>query len=517
MKTFSKLLVVCLVMTVITAGLTPQSARAAKNTVTYAMYGDVKDWDPAIAFSLEIQMLLNVYEPLVWYNKPGSDKQLSPGLATEWKVSDDGLTWSFKIREGVKFHDGEPLTAEAAKMSLERTKTEKKGPWYIWADVESFAATDEHTLVIKTKSPQPIDLIAAAQYGAYIYSPKAAEMGTDWFNQGNAAGTGPYKVRQWEQGQQVVLEKYEDYWGGWNEEQFDRAILKVVTENATQVQMLKAGEADFISLAPADLMESLNAEANIDAYGAPAWKNAMFLINTQKGATANKKFRQALTYLWDYDSVVKDIYAGFAEVGRGPIPATMWGHNASLPAPEFNPEKAKQLLAESGVPENEWKISLAYIGTSEGYKNSALLFQANAAQAGIEVELLPGEWGVIWDKAKNLETAPNIQSMTWWPTYATPNDWLIGLFRTEENAVFNLSHYKNPAFDTLIDEGVAVEGSDRDTAIAKYAEAQQLLIDDAVAIFYADIKTRRANLADIEGVRNNPAYDGVYFYGLNRK
>jgi len=489
---------------------------AASNPVTYAMYGDVKDWDPSIAFSLEVMMLANVYEPLLWYNPPGSEQQFTPALATEWSVSDDGLTWTFKLREGVQFHDGEPFNAEAAKMAIERTKEMKKGAWYIWADVASIEAPDDSTLVIKTNDPQPIDLIASSQYAAYMYSPKAAEKGTDWFNEGNAAGTGPYKVGQWVKGQQIILDKNEDYWGGWTDKNFDRVILKPVTENATQVQMLKSGEAQFISLVPSDMVASLNNEANISSYAIPSWKNSQFLINTKKSPTDNKKFRQALTHLWDYDTVVNEIYAGHAEVGRGVVPATLWGHHDGIQAPGFDPEKAKHLLKESGVPESEWKVTMAYIGTSEEYKNSALLFQANAAEAGVEVELLPGEWGVIWDRAKNLETAPNLQSMTWWPTYPTPNDWMIGLFRTEEKALFNLSHYSNPEYDKILDAGVALEGSDRAKAIENYHKAQQILMDDAVAIFYADINTRIARSSDIKGLEVNPAYNAVFFHRIHR-
>jgi peptide/nickel transport system substrate-binding protein len=495
----------------------PSAQAAAKNTVTYAMYGDVKDWDPSIAFSLEVMMLVNVYEPLLWYNPPGSDEQFSPALATSWSVSDDGLSWTFTLREGVKFHDGEPFNAAAAKTALERTISMKKGAWYIWASVESIEAPDDATLVIKTKGPQPVDLIASSQYGAYIFSPKAAEAGTEWFNQGNAAGTGPYLLRQWVKGQQVVLEKNADYWGGWSDKNFDRVILKPVTENATQVQMLKAGEADFISLVPADLVDSLNQEDGISAYAIPSWKNSMYLINTEKYPTDNVKFRQALTHLWDYDTVVRDIYAGHAEVARGVVPATMWGHNAKIQAPAFDPALAKKLIEESGVPQEDWKVTMAYIGTSEEYKNSALLLQENARQIGVEIELMPGEWGVIWDRAKNLDTAPNLQSMTWWPTYPTPNDWMIGLYRTEDPALFNLSHYSNPEYDKLLDAGVALEGPDRDLAVEKYNAAQQILVDDAVAIFYADIKKRIARRSDIEGLEVNPAYEGVFFHRIQRQ
>jgi peptide/nickel transport system substrate-binding protein len=502
---------------VMTSGLAVPTAEAARNTTTYAMYGDVKDWDPSIAFSLEVMMLANVYEPLLWYNRPGSAEQFTPALAKSWSVSGDGLTWTFKLREGVKFHDGTPFNAAAAKASIDRTKQMKKGPYYIWDPVTSIQAPNDTTLIIETKTPTPVDLIASSQYGAYMFSPTAAEKGTDWFNQGNAAGTGPYHVRQYSKGQQVVLEKFDDYWGGWTDKNFDRVILKVVTENATQVQMLKSGEADFISLVPADTVDSLDKDAGIVAGGEPSWKNSQFLINTKKSPTDNKTFRQALTHLWDYDTVVRDIYAGFAEVGRGPLPATMWGHDGSVHTPKFDPALAKKLIEESGVAASDRKITMAYIGTSEEYKNSALLFQENARQAGVEVELLPGEWGTIWANAKNLDTAPNLQSMTWWPTYATPNDWLIGLYRTEKKALFNLSHYSNPAYDKVLNEGVALEGSDRATAIAKYAKAQEILMEDAVAIFYADINTRTARRADIEGYEDNPAYNAVFFHRISRK
>ncbi len=497
--------------------LTLVAEQVQAKTATYAMYDDIKDWDPAVAFSLEVMMLANVYEPLLWYNEPGSKEQFTPALATDWSVSDDGLVWTFNLRKGVTFHDGSAFNASAAKKALDRNRTLKKGAWYIWASVKEIAVVDDYTITITTGTPQPIDLIASSQYGAYIYSPQAADKGTDWFNEGNAAGTGPYTVRQWSQGQQVVLEANKNFWGGWSQDQYDRVILRVVTENATQVQMLKSGEAQFISLVPADILESLDKEKGIDAYAEPSWKNSQFLINTQKYPTDNKAFRQALTYMWDYKSVVNDILSGHAEVSRGVVPSTMWGHNNKVKAQKFDLKTAAKLLKDSGVPKSDWKVSIAYIGTSETYKNAALLFQANAAQVGVDVELLPGEWGVIWDKAKNLDSAPNLQSMTWWPTYPTPNDWMIGLFHTEENALFNLSHYSNPEYDALLDKGVELEGSDRDEAIRLYGEAQQILVDDAVAIFYADIKSRVAKSSSVKGYKSNPAYAAVFFYDLTEK
>jgi peptide/nickel transport system substrate-binding protein len=335
--------------------------------------------------------------------------------------------------------------------------------------------------------------------------------------QGNAAGTGPYKVDSWEKSQQVVLTKFDDYWGGWQGKHFNRVVIKVVLEKSTQVQMIKSGEADFASLAPVDALPALRKSPGVEVITPKSWKNSMFLINTQKFPTDNLKVRQALCYVWDYNAVVNSIYNGLATVAEGPVPKTMWGHNPNLPKYEFNLKKAAQLIQESGIPKDKLQLTLAYIGTSQEYENCAQLLQANLAKIGVQLELLPGPWGTIWEKAKNLETAPNLQSMTWWPTYPTPNDWLIGMFKTEKKALFNLSHYSNSQVDALLDEGVKMEGVDRDAAINAYQEAQRIIVEDAAAVFYADIATRIVKRASVKGLVDNPAYGAWFYYQLYRE
>jgi peptide/nickel transport system substrate-binding protein len=493
------------------------AAGEAKDTLIYAAYGDIKDWDPSMAFSMEVVMLVSVYEPLVYYNPPGSAEQLRPALATAWEKSDDGLTWTFHLRKGVKFHDGEPFNAAAVKYSIDRTMKMKKGAYYIWSPVKEIVVVDDYTVRFFLKNPAPIDLIASSQYGAYIFSPRAGEKGTDWFMQGNAAGTGPYQVESWEKSQQVVLTRFDEYWGGWDGDHFDRVVIKVVLEKSTQVQMIKSGEADFASLAPVDALPALQKNPAVDVITPKSWKNSMFLINTKKFPTDNPKIRKALNYAWDYTAVVNSIYNGLATVAEGPVPKTMWGHNPNLPTYEYDLQKAQQLIKESGIPKDKLKMDLAYIGTSQEYENCAMLLQANLARIGVFLELKPGPWGTIWEKAKNLETAPNLQSMTWWPTYPTPNDWLIGMFKTEKKALFNLSHYSNPKVDALLDQGVKLEGVDRDAAIKAYQEAQRLIVEDAPAIFYADIATRTVKRASVKGYVSNPAYNAEFYYQLSRE
>jgi peptide/nickel transport system substrate-binding protein len=487
----------------------------ADKPLVYAMYADIKDWDPSVAASTEAVLLSNVYETLVGY-RPEAKPALVPALATAWTSSKDGRTWTFTLRKNVLFHDGSAFDAAAAKASIERTIKLAKGSAYIWDAVESVGAPDSTTLVIKTKTATPVDLIASSQYAAYMISPKAMAGGTDWFSQGQDGGTGPYRVKSWARGQNVSLERFDAYWGGWQPRQVAAVQLRVVQEAATQAQLIRSGEADVITLPSADLVQALAKEPGVVVLRGNSWRNTQMLINTRKPPTDNVAFRQALAYAWDYAAVVDKIYEGGATAAHGVVPATLWGHDPKLRMPQLDLARARTLLAQSGVPPAQRKLVATYIGTSEEYKNSLLVFKANLAKIGIELELRPGPWGKIWDEAKQLETAPNLISMTWWPAYATPSDWLVGLFRSEKQTVFNLSHYANPAYDERVNRGLALEAVDRTAAIAQYSQAQQMLIDDAVAIFVADLGGRVIHRKSLTGVEINPAYDGLNFYRLRR-
>jgi peptide/nickel transport system substrate-binding protein len=496
---------------------TPAQTEFDDGTYVIAMYSDFTDWDPATAFSLEIWYLYNVYEPLLWYNPPGSAEQFTPALATSWESADEGMTWTFYLREGVTFHDGTPFNADAVKYSIERIMEMGGGAAWIWGAVEEIEIVDDYTVVFHLGYAAPLDLIASSQYQAYIMSPTSADKGTEWFMEGNDAGTGPYMVASWEPEQQTVLVKYDDYWGGWKGHHFSQVILKLALEQSTQVQMLESGEADRATLVPYDSIDSLEANPDISVNIVPSWMNAQFLINTQKPPTDNLLVRQALCYAWDYDTVVNDIYNGMASVAEGIIPKTMWGHNDHLNLYEFDLEKAQALLEEAGYGPGDLKLDLAYLSTSAEYENAALLLQENLAKIDVELELKPGEWTTIWENAKNLETAPNLQSMTWWPTYPTPNDWIYGLFRTEDPTFFNLSHYSNPEMDDLLDRAMIMEAIGRNVAIEMYGQIQQMLLDEAAAIFYADLSLRVTRRADIVGAVTNPAYGAEYFYNLSRQ
>lgn len=195
----------------------PAPATAIKATFTYLNNLDVvTEWDPATSYSNEVIAMNNIYEQLTRTNaETGSTEPL---LATSWETSADGLTWTFKLRDGVMFSSGNPADANAAKAALERTIKLAGGASYIWDPVETITAKDATTLEFKLKYAAALDLIASSAFGAYIYDTNASPGDlAEWFAEGNAAGTGPYVIDSWAKGteNELTLAANETYWGGW--------------------------------------------------------------------------------------------------------------------------------------------------------------------------------------------------------------------------------------------------------------------------------------------------------------
>ncbi len=487
------------------------------NKVVYAMYADVKDWDPATAFSLEVMVLGNIYEPLHWFiADSGGSYHFRPALATRYEASADGKHWTFYLRSGVKFHDGQLFTARAVKKSIERVKRLKQGAAYIWDAVAAIDTPNDTTVIFHLRYPAPMDLIAAAQYSAWIISPAVADCTTAFFQKGRAAGTGPYQLVRWEPGKRVILQKFANYWGGWEKPHFRTVEFRLVADAATRVQLIRRGDVDFAGLIPVENIAAMRHMPEVAVQVVPSWRNMMFLLNTSKPPLNNLWFRKAIVHAFDYQAAVQYVLEGMATRAVAPVPHTMWGHAEQLPMPVLDLDKAREYLQKSGVNPDTVQLTLSYVASVNAYEQCALMLQKNLARLGIHLKLQPGLWNVIWEKARNPQTAPHLISMTWWPTYPTPGDWLKGLFHTQEPNVFNLSHYHNTKFDSLVDAALQLEATHRQKAVQLYQEAQQILVADAVAIFFADLKVRFVKRRSVSPLHPNPAYEMIYFYLLHR-
>jgi peptide/nickel transport system substrate-binding protein len=196
----------------------------------------------------------------------------------------------------------------------------------------------------------------------------------------------------------------------------------------------------------------------------------------------------------------------------------MWGHNPDLESPEFDLDRAKQLLAEAGYPDGGLTLLYTHVAEDLDEQQVGELWRAELAKIGVDLEIQGLAWEAQWDMAKtNPETAQDIFSFYWWPTYVTPYDFLFSMFHSEDEPFFNLGYYNNPEFDQLIDQANEISGTDMEQATQMFAEAQQMLIDDAAAIFIVDLPNIHVIRDNISGYVDNPAYSHVVFwYDLRR-
>jgi len=479
------------------------------------MYNDVQDWDPASAFSLEILPLSNLYEPLLWYDASGDKPIFVPALATSYSRSDDGIIWTFRIREDVRFHDGRLCDARAVKQCIQRTMSIREGPGFIWDAVEEIKVVDNLIIEFHLKYPAPIDLIVSSQYGAWIYSPGLGDLDRDFIRKGYAAGTGPYKLGGWIRNQSIILEKNEDYWE-FNKESYQRIDLRIVSEAATRIQMIKGDEADICSLIPIEALSSFENHPDVELKIFPSWVNHLLIFNVKKPPTDDLRIRKAIAATLDYNSIIKNIYSGMASQPTGLVPGSLPGIQPSDNLYKFDLEKAEALLKEVGINEDE-TLNLSYVASSNEYWKTCLMLQSNCRKLGLNVKLNSGLWSEIWSKSRRFDSAPNMIEMAWWPTYATPSDWFLGMFYTQENPVFNLSYYSNSHIDSLIQVSRELEAFDRDKASRIYGKIQSILIDNCVAIPVADLNAWIVARKDLTGFKKNPAYATINFHHLRKE
>lgn len=485
-----------------------------KIIVTYATNGDLAEWDPATSFDQTSFVMLNMYEPLLWYNPPGSPEPFTPALAERWESSPDGTEWTFQIRKGVKFHNGEDLDAEAVRLSIQRVIDVGGGAAFIWSAVEKMEVTDSHTLKFKLKYPAALDLIASAGYGTYIVCPEANKRpdANAWFMAGNACGTGPYKFSRWTPGEEVVIERFDDYWGGWEPGQVDVGVFRVVREWSTARQALEAGEISFSREAPAEQLAALrqNPKLNVEVY--PSYQNLGAHFNTRRGALQDKRVRQAMAYAVDYDAIVNGVLGGLGQQAQGVIPRAVWGHNPNLKLYTYDLDKARQLLKDAGYPNGGLKFTAVYEPGDENERRVMELWKTSLAQIGIELDVQAIPWSTRWENQKNPDTAYDIFVFYWWPTYVTPYDWLYSMFHTEEQPLFNMAYWYNADFDKLIDEADALTGTDRERAIQMFQQAQEILNEELPAVFFYEQQTPTVWNKDFTGYVDNPAYPNVIFF-----
>ena len=446
------------------------AAAQSSATITISLNADPPSLDPAFSSAfVDRQVHNSIYDKLVDLDASG---KIVPMLATEWKVSDDGLTYTFTLREGVKFHDGTDFNAEAVKANLERYRTaEKSTRKNELKAVDTIEAVDAKTLKITLKEPFAPFLSVLTDRSGMMVSPKAVtDQNGDIRNQ--PVGTGPFKYESRVKGDTITLVRNDQYW----QAGFPKAakiVYKILTDPNTALVNLKAGQVDFTDSVPPQEVANLKSDSNFTVVNEVGFGYQGIWFNTKAPPLDNKQVRQAVDMLIDRDELVRVLFSGTATPGKSPFAKSnlAFGDSDAYTKPDV--EKAKQLLAQAGVPNPSFTLK---VGTSALQAQFAQLVQNFLKPAGIDMQIEKVEFGTLLDQMDK----GNFQAAALgWSGRPDPDQNIYDFFVTD--GAQNDSGYSNPKVDELLK--AARQENDVAKRKADYDQVMQILNDDVPYVF----------------------------------
>jgi peptide/nickel transport system substrate-binding protein len=452
------------------------------DTLVIAMdISDAVSMDPAVAYEFTSVMVVNqLYDKLVDFEPPDLTRVV-PEVAESWSYSPDGTLWTFKIRQGIKFANGDPLTAKDVEYSLRRVLIlSKTAAWLLQqfiAKPEDIVATDNYTLTIKLKEKVAPDLFLSvlAFTTSGIVNPREAEahasgndMGSGWLTD-HSAGSGPYILEKWDRNSEIVLRANPNYWRG--PPSIKTIIIKHVPEPATQMLLLQKGDVDIAFGLTIDQIQQLKNVKGIRILEYPVLQLAYIGMNVNNTYLSNEKVRTAIKYAIDYDGIIRDILKGGAMKVQTIIPYPLLGFNPATPYYR-DVNKAKQLLAEAGYP-NGFDIELAYPAGAHPQEEIAQKIQRDLAEVGIRVTLRPMAAAEMYQKYR--QQSLQLVLAGWGSDYPDPdnNAKAFGDYRIKQLA------WRNMWYDDKVADLVekAYKELDRSTREALYKQITDYILE----------------------------------------
>lgn len=349
--------------------------------------GEPPGLDPTAntAAAIDRVVYANIYEGLI---KVNSDGQFVPGLATQWTVSTDGRTYTFYLREGVRFHNGEPFNADVAKWNLERAKAEdtvNPHPEF-FRGIEKIETPDDATLIVTLKEVDALFIAHMAEGDAVMLPSKGYEQAKS-----RPIGTGPFKFVEWIRGDRVEMVRYDRYW---NPElpYLDQVTFKFIGDASAQIAALKAGDIDVLGwISAPESAAELSRDNRFKVYAGATTGEVIMSTNNKAKPFDNKQVRQAMAYAIDRDTVIDLVMFGYGQpIGSHWSPATPYYKDLTGKFP-YNPQKARELLAQAGYPdgfEATIKLPAIYSYSRRAGEVIADMF----AEVGIKLKIEIVEW-----------------------------------------------------------------------------------------------------------------------------
>ncbi len=498
-------------------------------TVTVATPADPNDLDPAagVSAAANVMIIRNMAETLVDYYKGVNISRFVPLLATSWHANKNKSVWTFNLRHGVRFHTGRCcMTAQDVRYSLARTVKAGLASSYILGRffTNPFAqikAVSKYTVQFDLGKPSAIfiNAIASKNVGQILDSQALKRHVTssdpyahNWITD-HDAGTGPYRLVQWQRGQQVVMQRFPQYWGGWSGRHFSRVIIRIVPEASTRAELLTRGQADLgFNLTPQDdkamrknkAMRVLPINATLFTY----------IDMTEYGPLASPAARQALSYAFNYKAMIDAAYGKGTRRSIGPIPSRVLGFNKKLKPYPTNISKARSLLKKAGVGPGT-TLTYTYLGAYPAYQTAGEILQAQLAQLGITLKLQgldQASFNTIFYGDTPPAQRPNLMSYGWWPDYNDPYDAASPLVASWEkgSAGANAGFYHNAEVDRLLKEMQYAPKK----LLVKEAERLQVITlkTDPPAIWMAEPAEVNYLRANLHGFEYDPLDLETYFF-----
>jgi peptide/nickel transport system substrate-binding protein len=466
--------IVVALVTVVLAAVPSGALAAPEGQIVIAQGGDPSTLDPHMhAENFTFAVVHNVFDHLV--RRFVKDGQLAhePGLATSWTAVNP-TTWEFKLRPGVKFHNGEDFNAEAVKFSIERVlNPEQKARWrWAFADIERVEVVDPLTVRIVTKVPFPT-LITNLAFCMPIVPPKYVREKGDTHVATNPVGTGPFKLVRWRKDDALVLEANEGYWRG--APRIKTLVFRPIPDESTRVAALSAGEVDIARGVPPSLVKQIADNPRTRISRVPSALNIHVILDTLKeGPLRDRRVRQAINYGVDKEGIIKSILEGNGGAVGGPLTPVMFGFAPDVKPYPYDPERAKRLLAEAGFAQG---ISLTLNSPNGRYLKDKEVNEAIAGQLsriGIRTQVAVHEWGTYVSKWPD-GLVP--MYMIGWAGTWDADGIMFPLLRTGQR----FSRWSHPDFDALIDK--ARRTLDQGERVKLYRQATQLAHDEAPWLF----------------------------------
>jgi len=470
------------------------AAFAARTDVVVGVVLEPPHLDPTAGAAAAIDEVVyaNVFEGLTRIGPAG---EVEPALAASWDISDDGKVYTFKLHEGVKFHDGTDLTAEDVKFSLDRARAEdstnaQKG---LFAQIDSVEAVDATTVKVTLKQPQGSFLYNLGWGDAVIVAPESAEG-----NKEKPIGTGPFKFDSWAKGSSITIVKNPDYWG--EAVALDKAEFRIIPDAAAAVPALLSGDVQAFPNMPAgDALPQIQSDSRFKVVIGATEGETVLATNNKKAPFDNLKVRQAIAHTLDREAIIAAGSSGLGTpIGSHFSPANEAYVDLTGTYPK-DIEKAKALLAEAGYPDG-FKATLKLPPPAYA-RDGGQVIASQLREIGIELEIIPVEWAQWLEQAfKGKDYDLTIVSHT------EPND--IGIY-ARKDYYFN---YDNPDFDKVIAElDVASDQAKRNEL---FKQAQEILAKDAVNGFLFQLPKIGVWDAKLEGMWDNAPIQATDLTGV---